>query len=308
MRPTHDAPKRRARGVTLIELVVAIAIAAVIGVMLGTYLTVPVRSSADVARRADLTDSADTAVRRLQRDLMRALPNSVRLLQAGTTWYLEFLDVRTGGRYRAEPSGLATDANSCPDSNADGLADEDALTFGGSVNDTCFRTLGTVQDLLSIDTTRDFVVVYNVGNGSPSADAYQTGASSGGNKWRVTAVATAASSENRLTVQSTPIVPLSYPLASPANRFHVISGPITFECNPVSGQLVRHSGYSIRTTQSTDFTGATHVVLTSGVSACTFTYDPGATERSGLVAVSLTLSSGGESVTLYHETHVDNVP
>jgi MSHA biogenesis protein MshO len=300
------------RGVTLVELVVAIVIAAGIGAILGVYLTVPVRSAADVARRAELTDTADTAVRRLQRDLGRALPNSVRLTQVGVVWYLEFIEVRTGGRYRAEPSGRVADADSCPDTNGDGTADEDVLTIGSGVlgpgvSDTCFRTLGTLADLAAIDTTRDHVVVYNVGSDTPGLDAYENGPATGGNKARVTGVAAAAGAENRLTLASNPAL-ASFVFGSPANRFHVISGPVTYECNPGTGRLVRHSGYAITTIQPTAFAGAASALLANNVAACAFAYDKGGTQRSGLVAAQLTLTREGESVSLYHETHVDNVP
>lgn len=304
--------RSRSRGVTLVELVVAVVIAAGIGAVLGVYLTVPVRSAADVARRAELTDTADTAVRRLQRDLGHALPNSVRLTQVGLVWYLEFMEVRTGGRYRAEPSGRVADGNSCPDSNGDGTADEDVLTIGSGVlgagqSDTCFRTLGAIADLAAIDTTRDYVVVYNVGSDTPGQDAYGNGPATGGNKARVTAVAAAAGAENRLTLASNPAI-ASFVFASPANRFHVITGPVTYECNPVTGRLVRHSGYAISTSQPTAFAGGTSALLANNVSACAFTYDKGGTQRSGLVAAQLTLTRDGETVSLYHETHVDNVP
>jgi MSHA biogenesis protein MshO len=44
------------------------------------------------------------------------------------------------------------------------------------------------------------------------------------------------------------------------------------------------------------------------VSACQFTYQPGATERQGLLTLYLELMEAGEKVGLYHEVHVDNAP
>lgn len=303
---------RRAHGLTLIELVVAIVIAGVIGAVLATYLTVPIRASADIALRAELGDSADTALRRFERDLNRALPNSVRVLNVGSTWYVEYLEVRTGGRYRAEASGAATDANACPDTNGDGLADEDVLTFGvgvlgPGVSDTCFRTLGALPDLAAIDVARDWLVVYNLGGGFADADAYLNDAATGGNKARILAVAAAADAENRLTLASNPAIP-SFVLSSPGSRFHVVTGPVTYECSPATGRLLRHSGYPIRFAQPTAFAGATSAVVADRVSACTFGFNNGATERGGLVSATLTLTRDGESVRLYHEVHVANIP
>ena len=65
----------------------------------------PIDSYVAQDRRARLTDAADTALRRMVRDIRLGLPNSVRVTTVGTTIYLEFLITRTGGRYRAEGGG-----------------------------------------------------------------------------------------------------------------------------------------------------------------------------------------------------------
>jgi len=293
------------RGFTLIEMVVAIAVAAVIGALISVFVTTPIQASVDVARRAELTDLADGAMRRLQRDLVRALPNSIRVTTVGTTTFVEYLEVRTGGRYRAEPSGAATDGNSCPDpiasgGDGDGQANEDMLSFG--VTDSCFRSLGSVADLAGIVAGSDWLVVYNLGPGYPEADAYASGNASGGNKARVTATAVAGASENRISFES-----VAFNLASPGNRFQIVSGPVTYECNPAAGVLRRHAGYPVSTLQPTAFAGAP-AVLAANVSACAIVYASGATERSGLVGITLALTAGGETVTVYHESHVSNVP
>lgn len=73
MRPTpcHSAP-RRARGVTLIEMVIVISITAIIAGAVAVFIARPVEGYADATRRAELTDIADTALRRMTRDLRTA--------------------------------------------------------------------------------------------------------------------------------------------------------------------------------------------------------------------------------------------
>ncbi|HXZ96589.1 MAG TPA: prepilin-type N-terminal cleavage/methylation domain-containing protein, partial [Burkholderiales bacterium] len=89
-------------GFSLIEAVVVIAITGVIIAIVGkVLLSAPVTGYVDTARRAEMVDIADTALRRMGRDLHNALPNSVRVTP--DAHYLEYLDVRTGGRYRAGP-------------------------------------------------------------------------------------------------------------------------------------------------------------------------------------------------------------
>ena len=91
-------------GFSLIEAVVVIAITGVIIAIVGkVLLSAPVTGYVDTARRAEMVDIADTALRRMGRDLHNALPNSVRVTNVGSVYFLEYLDVRTGGRYRAGP-------------------------------------------------------------------------------------------------------------------------------------------------------------------------------------------------------------
>ena len=53
--------------------------------------------------------------------------------------------------------------------------------------------------------------------------------------------------------------------------------------------------------------GGTSAILADKVSACHFVYDT-SNQRNSLVAVTLTITRGGESVNLYHEIHVNNIP
>ena len=53
------------RGVTLIELIVVIAITGIVGAAVAVFIRRPVEAYADAARRAALTDEADTALRRI---------------------------------------------------------------------------------------------------------------------------------------------------------------------------------------------------------------------------------------------------
>ena len=295
------------RGFTLIELIVAMVLTGILAAAAAVFLRVPIAGYFDLARRAALTDIADLAVRRFSRDVQTALPNSVRVAGACTgltTCYLEYLEVRTGGRYREEPAGGAT---TCP---AGAGAYTDTLQIG--IADTCFRSLGPVPDLAGIATgaaTGDFLVVYNLGPGFAGADAYASGAVTGGNKSRITAVAAGAGSEDMIVFQ-----PLAFPLASPGNRFHVVSGPVTYICDPVAGTLTRQWGYAIGAAQGTPPAGGVNALLANGVTGCSFTYNPNVVaQRNGTVSIRLELTQTDpagtpERVTLFSQVHVSNVP
>ncbi|MFH1495574.1 MAG: type II secretion system protein, partial [Pseudomonadota bacterium] len=93
------------RGFTLVEAVVAIVITGIVAAMVSMFIRVPIQQYMDAESRAAITDVADTALRRIGRDLRLALPNSVRVDPTGK--YIEFLMTSGGGRYLAEDDGVA---------------------------------------------------------------------------------------------------------------------------------------------------------------------------------------------------------
>jgi MSHA biogenesis protein MshO len=209
--------------------------------------------------------------------------------------------VRTGGRYRADAA--APSAGICPDDNA-ALIDNDILDF--TAEDTCLLSLGNPPDLGSI-TASHFLVVYNLGQGITGSDAYASGAVTGGNKAKITATAV-ATSEPRISFE-----PLQFPFASPSHRFQIVSGPVTYVCDPSAGTLKRYWSYLIQAVQPSDeatapLSVAANALLADNVSACHFTYTQGVTERNGLLSVDLTISRASESVTLSQGILTENAP
>lgn len=299
----RSAIRSHSAGVTLIELAITIALVGILAALIVQFVA-PVRSYIDSSRRAALADTADTALRRIGRDVRLALPNSVRVTTVSGVTYLEFLLVRTGGRYRYE-AGTATDCG--------GTLAEDALTFGAA--DTCFTTIGSIPNSTDV-TPNDFVVVYNLPTGTDKADAYQhktlgtTPCGSACNKSQIEApLPAAATGGDKITFATN-----TFTYESPGRRFFIIEGPVTYACNPAAGTLTRYSGYAIAAAQPTP-PGVASVLLASGVTApCTITYDANvAAQGAGLLTMSLRLSmqdSRGdtENVNLYHAVHVNNVP
>jgi MSHA biogenesis protein MshO len=279
------------RGFTLVEMIVVIVITGIIGGMVAMFIRAPVQGYADSARRAEMTDTADTALRRISRDLRLALPNSVRVTgtcdgTAAATCFIEFLPTSGGGRYRSGAGGTGN-----------------TLDFDSA--DTGFEVIGTVPAL----TAGDSIVVYNMTSNAadPNPNAYV-----GANRAAFSALA-----GNVITF----IAPRQFPLDScqrdPVTgdvvggcRFQVISTPVSYACDPVAGTLTRWQGYAIQAAQPTALpVGGTAALLANNVSSCIFSYNVSATaERSGLVTMHLTITEQGENVSLYSATHVSNVP
>ncbi len=281
----------RQRGFTLVEMIVVIVITGILGGIVAMFIRAPMQGYVDSARRAEMTDIADTALRRITRDLRLALPNSVRVrgfvsgaagCNGTEACYLEFIPTTGGGRYRTGAPGNTLDFTAA-DSSFDVIGPMPAFAGGESI------------------------VIYNLG--IAGADAYS------GNNLAACPVATPYCSNgiNPLTLGAAKL----FPFESPGQRFQVITTPVTYVCAPVAGgvggTLTRYWGYAIQVAQPTALATLTSVnagaLLATNVSACSFVYDANVVaQRSGLVTMQLTITENNESVTLYNAAHVSNVP
>ncbi len=289
----------RGCGFTLVEMVTVMAITAIVATATAVFLRLPLQAYQDAQRRAAITDAADTAFVHIKRDLQTALPNSVRVTSAGAVFYLEFLPMRTGGRYRTALAS-SSPALACDAVVGDALGD--VLAFG--VSDTCFTTLGDIPNRASIVNT-DFVVVYNLGPGYSNADAYASGAVTGGNKSLIVSAAAGSGGGNVIRFASN-----TFNLESPGRRFQVISGPVSYVCDPGAGTLRRISDYAIAATQPAPPAGTT-ALLAQNITACTITYDQNViNQRVGVVSLWLGFAdaTSATALNLFQQVQVSNVP
>ena len=260
----------RCSGFTLVELVVVIVIVGILVAVGGQLIVAPVTGYMDLARRTRLVDQADLALRRMQRDIRTALPNSIRIAGSGTA--LEFINTIEGGRYRRYL-----------DSSGSG----DVLDFSSA--DDSFDVLGSLSHALN---TQYYAVVYNISSTGTTGNAY-----GGDNR------APIGSGSTLTNIDIDPA--FNFPLQSPYQRFFIVDQAISYVCQ--SGQLVRYDGYGIGSTQSTA-PGGNASLVSRNVTSCSFSYDPGTSQRAGLVTFELTLSEAGESVSLIQQVHVVNTP
>ena len=275
------------KGFTLVEMIMVIVITGIIGGIVAVFLKAPIQQYTDVARRADMSDIADTALRRIGRDLRLALPNSVRVAgpcNGTAACFIEFLPTKGGGRYRAGMGG-------------------DELDF--SVADNSFEVLGQMPTGLVVGT--DQIVVYNLG--ISGADAYEGNTAATHNRREVS-----GAGANSVSITSANALPFD----SPGRRFHVISAPVAYACDG-AGTLWRYWGYAIKPLQADTDTIAeldaliavqgARARLATHVSSCRFSYDAFVVaQRSGLVTINLGITEEGETVTLYSAVHVSNQP
>ena len=93
------------RGFTLVEMIVVIVITGIIGGIVAMFIRAPVQGYVDSARRADMSDVADTALRRLRATCARQCRTACVLRIRQISTYIEFLPTRDGGRYRVTDVG-----------------------------------------------------------------------------------------------------------------------------------------------------------------------------------------------------------
>lgn len=259
-------------GFTLVELIVVIIIAGILAALGGKFIAGPVTGYVDLSRRTRLVNQAELALRRMQRDIRHALPNSIRI--DGSGHYLELLNTVGGGRYRRYPD----------------TGTDDILDF--TTADTGFDVLG---DLSRVPQQGEFVVVYNTSSSGLTGNAYASGADN-------RALIGAGSSLAHVVIDP----PFDFASSSPRQRFFIVDQPVTYACE--GGVLNRYDAYPPTAVQATPPGAGTAALVTRNLSSCRFSYDPGASQRAGLVTLEMSLSEDGETITLLHQVHVVNAP
>lgn len=267
----------RQRGFTLIELVMVIVLIGIIGGMVSVFMKTPIDAYIASARRAALTDEADTVVRRIARDLQRALPNSINT--SGTC--IEFIPTKAGARYRS--------------------ADAGSLNFGVPV--TAFNMLGNNASLPAAQqiVPGDIIAISNMGYGV--GDAYTGG--TGANTATVAPGGVASGTETAITFTSSTTFDAA--LASPSSRFQVIPKDEQVVAYVCSGTKVYRVAQNSRA-HICPFSGTPSAPMIAKDASCSFNYSGPDLLRNALVSMTLAFTDSGETVTLLHEVHVSNTP
>lgn len=279
------------------EIIVVIVITSIVAAMVATFIRLPFLSYVDVAARAELTDVADTALRRMGRDLRLALPNSVRITKVSDNkYYLEMLLTKTGGRYLVEEETVNGRFLQFERPTLDCVATP--LDPG-----CAFDVVGNMPAAPLNIVVGDKIVVYNLG--LAPADAY-----SGGNLTTVTSVV-----GNRINFAPQVFATQVPAMRSPSHRFQVVSTPVTYFCDGSfsggSGKLLRYSGYAISANQPMPPVGGKSALLADGIVKCSLNYEQVANVHSALVGMTISMARPNKdtgTVQLFNQVHVDNTP
>ncbi|WP_461175488.1 type II secretion system protein [Uliginosibacterium flavum] len=267
-------------GFTLIEMIVVMTVTGILVSVVALFIRRPMEGLVDATRRAALADTADTAARRMRRDIQRALPNSVRVLQSGATWYIEFLPVLAAGRYCE-----SVDCGAAP------------LDFSSTT--ASFSFAGPAPVLSPIPAGSE-VAINNLGFidlGVIDPSFKQSDAYTGDNTATLSAIGAST-----ITLGGAKL----FPQSSPGKRFFIIGSPVSYACT-TGGNLTRISGYAKQASQPSPASVGSPI-LASNVAACSIDYVQSAIDQYGLLYLTLQIAQSGESVTLTHAIQINNTP
>jgi MSHA biogenesis protein MshO len=299
-----DMIRLRAAGMTLIELVVVITLTGIVASMLAVFIVRPVQGYADLSRRAELVDSAESAIRRMTRDIRLAVPNSVRTTTVGSGFALELLPVVDGARYAT--------AETPPDANCKNLTG-----FDPDPADAEFDILGTFPALGAGTPAGHRLVINNQGQGT-GHDVYADGVSPSpaaplvitpiGTSITIAVTSCAGPGTNHHVTLS---AAHQFRAGSPRDRVYAVTTPVSYLCDPAAGTLVRYSGYPIQATQPATAAalsglGAASATVAANLESCNVTTSTTEIRDRGLVTLVLTLHDQGERIRLVQQVQLDN--
>jgi MSHA biogenesis protein MshO len=292
------------KGFTLIELVITMSMVTVLAMVVGLFSATPIRSYISIVKRVQLVDSAELALRRMGRDIHHAIPNSIRTKVSGTKQAIEMVNIVEGVRYRAQG----------PAANA--------LNF--TTQDTDFDIWGNFN-YADITKTGYRLVIYNTGavygnnfdSPIPGANVYSTANAAIGSvipppgSHVITPVGRIITLTNPIGAGHINIGGGGWQFAftSPQQKLFITDGPVSYVCDSSTGIITRYSGYSMTDVQPISFADSTpSAALSNHVSACTFSYLQGSSARNAMVVMRISLTDGGETITLMHQIEINNTP
>lgn len=299
-------------GYTLVELIVVILIIGILSSAAATLILWPVRQYVDSGRREVLVTEAESALRRMARDIRAALPNSVRVTDpaTGASFALEFLPVLDGGKVNIQVHAA------CNKLAVTGTRYE--FDLQGVFRDPATRTGPGIR------------LVYD-NLGTTGNDVYADAGAAIGTRTVITPAAmTITFNDYTCSGCSPPDQPCGgscdlfpgndhicmlqghqFTSEPPNQRMYVVKTPVSYLCDTAAGTITRYYNYAIQSSQPTTAAAfaainASSALLVKDVSSCRVVSTASDVRDRGLVTLYLGLTQGDYTVKLVHQAMLDN--
>lgn len=285
------------RGFTLVEMVVAITLCAIVMVFLTMFLTAPIETYFAQARRGQLSDDAARISRRIDADVRDALPTSVRQASNGTYRVLDMIAIE-----RTLAGGIARYRTT-------------TLTINGPDTDGQLTILGTYlpagSPLTALPDPRR-LIVGQVASSPYSGTRFMTAPMQ-------ISLQSGAPGEETLTYSGVS----NFQRASLSNRIFITARvpTVAFLCDLTQQTLTRYEGFPIEGIASHDTAAELQArstaseLIAQGINACTFrpvaprvANGPPQSIIRGLVSYQITVMQDGELMRVFEQTPLEIGP
>lgn len=276
-------------------MVIVIVLLGIVGSIVAVFLVRPVEGYRDLARRAALVEAAESALRRMQRDIRTALPNSVRRINTASGFALEMIPVLDGARYSTAGGNDGLDLNY-----------DDQFDVQHCFRNPATKTTPGIRLVINNQGTGTFNVYNDASLPAGAANSIITAAT--GMTISITSATCPASGFDHVTL--TPAHDFR-DTHSPNRRVYVVTTALSYLCDTAAGTLTRYYGYAITATQPTtaaDFTAlnASSAPVADRITACSVTTTTDDVRNRALATLTLTLAEEGEQVRLVQQAQMDN--